>query len=564
MPDLFSINQTLRNVRRYGEILSTLAKHGFGDVIQEMKLDRFVERGVSFVTAGHVAPEFERLPREVRLRKAMEELGPTFVKMGQVLATRPDLIPPEWAEEFRSLQDDVPQVEFAEIEKRLDEEFGDERKKVFKSVEKKALAAASMAQVHRAVLRDGTHVVLKVLRPGIQEQTETDMEVMRTLAGWAERHFSNMGYSPTEVVEQFARELAKEVDLTHEGRATERFRDQFIDDPGVVFPKVFWEATTRNVLALEEIKGVLLSRYKEGDLTVEERKQVVANGARAVLKQCLDFGFFHADPHPGNLFALPGGRIAFIDCGMTGQADARTTQRLAELVSGVVTADVERVIATVGALGDVDPSLLEQPAVRADIRDFVSRFQNVPLDQLDLGPLLRDFFARLRAHRVRCPADLVLLIKALTTIESVGAELDPDFNMAEFARPYVEKLVSRRYGFTALRKRLAASMLGYAELAEDLPAEVRFLLTQIKRNRLAVNLEHRGLGRLVNTIEHASRNISFALVISAMLVGSSILVLAARDPGTGALWFLGIAGFLAAAVLAGLMIVSNRRLREKE
>lgn len=562
--DLLNINQTLRNVRRYGEILSVLAKHGFGDVIQEMRLDRLLERSVSFVTAGHVAPDFGRQPRAVRLRKAMEELGPTFVKLGQVLSTRPDLIPEEWANEFRSLQDDVPQVEFSEIEKRLDEEFGDERGKVLKSVEKKAIAAGSMAQVHRAVLRDGTHVVLKVLRPGIQEQTEADMEVMRTLAHWAERSFSNMGYSPTEVVNEFARELAKEVDLTHEGRATDRFRAQFVDDPGVVFPKVYWDATTRNVLALEEIKGVLLSRRKEGDLTKAECKKVVANGARAVLRQCLDFGFFHADPHPGNLIALPGGRIAFIDCGMTGQAEARTTQRLAELVSGVVAGDVDRVIATVGALGDLDPALLEQPGVRSDVRDFVSRFQNVPLDQLDLGPLLRDFFDRLRAHRIRCPADLLLLIKALTTIESVGAELDPDFQMVEFARPYIEKLVRRRYGVSALRKRLVTSLLGYTELIEELPGEVRFLLTQIKRNRLAVNLEHRGLGRLVNTIEHASRNISFALIISAMLVGSSILVLASRGTDTGGLWFLGIAGFLAAMVLAALMIVTNRRLRDRD
>ncbi|MBX3355996.1 MAG: AarF/ABC1/UbiB kinase family protein [Phycisphaeraceae bacterium] len=560
--DFLHINQTLRNVRRYGEILSTLARHGFGDVIQEMKLDRLVERGVSFMTAGHVSPEFDRLPRAVRLRKAMEELGPTFVKLGQVLSTRPDLVPPEWAEEFRALQDNVPQVPFEEIERRLDQEFGEERSSILRSVQHKALAAASMAQVHRAVLADGTHVVLKILRPGIREQTETDMEIMRALAGWAERSFSNMGYSPVEVVAEFARELAKEVDLTHEGRATERFRAQFKDDPDIVFPEVHWSATTQNVLALEEIKGVLLSRRKPDDLTPEECKKVVANGARAVLRQCLDFGFFHADPHPGNLFALPGGRIAFIDCGMTGQVEARTAQRLAELVSGVVSGETERVIAAVGALGDVDPSILEQAAVRADVRDFVGRFQNVPLDQLDLGPLLRDFFARLRTHRVRCPADLVLLIKALTTIESVGAELDPEFQMVEFARPYVERLVTRRYSLSAIRHRLAASLLGYAELAEDLPGEVRFLLTQVKRNRLAVNLEHRGLGRLVNTIEHASRNVAFALVIASMLVGSSILVLAAKEPGVGSLWFLGVAGFLAATVLAVLMIVSNRRLKE--
>lgn len=563
MPDLFAINQTLRNVRRYGEILSVLAKHGFGDVIHETKLDRLVERGVSFMTAGRVAPEFEHLPRAVRLRQVMEQLGPTFIKLGQVLSTRPDLIPAEWADEFKSLQDDVPQVDFEEIDRILDEEFAEKRREILKSVDKKAIAAASMAQVHRAVLRDGTHVVLKVLRPGIRDLTETDMEIMRTLAGWAERTFSNMGYSPIEVVNEFARELAKEVDLTHEGRATDRFRAQFNDDPDVVFPKVYWDATTSKVLALEEIKGVLLSRRKEGDLTLKERKAVVANGARAVLRQTLDFGFFHADPHPGNLFALPGGRIAFIDCGMTGQADARSTQRLAELVSGVVSGDVERVITTVGQIGDIDPEKLENHAFRADVRDFVGRFQNVPLDQLNMGPLLRDFFARLRDHHIHCPGDLVLLIKALTTIESVGAELDPDFQMVEFARPYVEKLVKKRYSFSAMKRRLTASLLGYAELAEDLPGEIKFLMTQLRRNRLAVNLEHRGLQRLVDTIEHASRNVSFALVIAAMLVGSSILVLAAKAPDAGAIWFLGIGGFLVSAVLAVLMIVSNRRLGKR-
>jgi ubiquinone biosynthesis protein len=214
----------------------------------------------------------------------------------------------------------------------------------------------------------------------------------------------------------------------------------------------------------------------------------------------------------------------------------------------------------VGALGDIDPAKLEDRGFRADVRDFVARFQNVPLDQHNMGPLLQEFFARLRAHHIRCPGDLVLLIKAMTTIESVGERLDPDFQMIDFARPYIEKLVKRKYGVAALRRRITNSLMGYADLVESLPTELKFLITQIRRNRLAVNLEHRGLTRLVNTIEHGSRNIAFALVISAMLVGSSILVLAARDPGTGGLWFLGIAGFLTAAVLAGLMIVSNRRL----
>src|SRR4029079_3203313 len=232
---------------------------------------------------GRLRPEFARLPRQVRLRKAMEELGPTFIKLGQVLATRSDLIPQEWADEFSILHDDVPQADFAVIEQRIEQEFPGRRSAVLQSVQPKALAAASMAQVHRAVLNDGTHVVIKVLRPGIREITETHMEIMRPLAQWTEEHFANMGYSPIDVVNEFARELQKEVDLTHEGRATDRLRLASEDDPEIVFPKVYWEATTRHVLALEEIKGISLAHANNGELSETDRKYVVANGARAVL-----------------------------------------------------------------------------------------------------------------------------------------------------------------------------------------------------------------------------------------------------------------------------------------
>ncbi len=559
MPDLLSINQTLRNVRRYAEILSVLGGYGFGEIVVELKLDRLIERGMNLVGAGARAPEFEHLPRQVRLRKAMEELGPTFIKLGQVLSTRPDLVPQEWADEFSNLQSDCPQLPFDIIDRRLDEEFGPERSKILKSVQHKPLAAASMAQVHRAVLKDGTHIVLKILRPGIEELTQTDMEIMRSLAQWAEHHFAALGYSPTEVVNEFARELAREVDMSQEARATERLRSLFEHDEAVVFPKVYWQATTKRVLGLEEIKGVALSSPEADDLPIAEKRDVVANGARAVMQQCLDFGFFHADPHPGNLFALPGGRVAFIDCGMTGQLDAQTTEQLAQLVSGVVAGDVERVVKVVGVLADVDPAKLENRAFRSDVREFVGHFDRVPLANLDVGALLREFFGKLREHHLRCPADLVLLIKAVTTIEAVGTRLDPEFQIVEFARPHVERLVKRRFGVAALKRRVRNSLLSYAEFIEDLPVEVRGLLTQLRRNRLAVNIEHRGLTRLTDTIEHASRNISFALVIAAMLVGSSILVHAGREPGMVAVYTLGIVGFGTAVVLLAVMIASNRR-----
>ncbi len=550
------ISQRIRNIRRYGEILEVLVRYGFDDVVSELRLDRFLDKGRGLVGAKP-REGLQNLTRAGRLRGAMEELGPTFIKMGQVLSTRPDLIPPEWAQEFKRLQDDCPRVPFAEIKALLEEEFGDEYAEVIESIEEEPLAAASMAQVHRAKLRNGASVVLKVLRPGIREVTNADLEILRTLAEFAENHFTNLGYNPEEVVREFARELGRETDLTQEARATDRLRQAFIEDEGVHFPRVYWEATTENVLALEEIHGVLLSRIKDGDLSEADRKSVVANGARAVLRQCLDLGFFHADPHPGNLFALPGGRICFIDCGMTGQLDLRTSEQLAELVQGVVTGDADRVIGVVQALADADPAKLDDRAFRSDVRGFISHFEHTPLERLNMSRLLDEFFEKLRAHQIKCPGDLVLLIKALSTIESVGTSLDPEFEMVDFVKPHVERLVRRRYGVPAMRKRLIKSLSNYTELVEKLPDDLRFVITQFRRNRFAINLEHKGLAKLTSTIEHASRNIAFALIIAAMFVGSSILVLAARE--TTGLTFIGIAGFVAAAILTVLIVISNRR-----
>ena len=555
------VSRRIRNAQRYVRVLEVLARHGFADFVEQGGLHTLIDRGREILGAA-TRPEQTNLPRKQRVRIVMEELGPTYVKLGQVLSTRPDLIPTEWADEFKKLQYDVPGVEFDVIERILQEQFPGRFGKLFRSVQKKPLAAASMAQVHRARLHDGARVVLKVLRPNIREIIDADMEILHSLADLAEKHFSDLGYSPTDVVNEFAKEIAKETDLHHEGRSTERLNGFFSEDPGIVFPKVYWEATTASVLCMEEMRGIVLARAKPGEISEADRRHIVENGARAVFKQCLEFGFFHADPHPGNLIALPDGRLAFIDCGMTGEIDSRTMRQLADLVSGVVTGDLDRVIGVVAALGDIGPEKLEDRALRADVQAIVSQFQSAPLESLNLGQLLQDFFGALRAHSIRCPADLVFLIKSLTTIESVGRELDPSFDMMKFARPYVERLVEKRYSFSAIRARMQRSFLQYAELAEDLPGELRPLLSQLRRNKLGVNIEHRGLNRLTQTIEHASRNISFALIIAAMLVGSSILILASRNVGMGALTAIGIAGFLAAVVLVAFMIVSNRRRRE--
>lgn len=564
------VSRRVQHVHRYAQVLEVLARHGFADLSQKLGLGSLIDRGRAVIGASP-RPHHEHVPVAARLRLVMQDLGPTFVKLGQVMSTRADLVPPEWIEEFKKLQNHVPGVEYSVVEELLEEEFGGAEgvRRLFKSIDKAPLAAGSMAQVHLAQLRSteqgaSGRVVLKVLRPGIRRVIAVDMEILHSLAELVESHFADLGYSPTEVVSEFAKELAREVDLMHEGRSTERLGAQFEGDSGVVFPEVYWEATTRNVLTLDLIEGKVLADLDPATLSAEDRRSLVENGARAVFSQCLEHGFFHADPHPGNLIALKGGKggaIAFIDCGMTGQVDSRTARQLADLVMGVVSGDLDKVMVAAGAITSAEQEKLDDRTLRADVHGIVSQFQGTPLERLNLGSVLTDFFATLRRHRIRCPADIVLLIKALTTIESVGRDIDPTFEMVAFVRPYLDELVRKRYSFAAVRGRFERSALAYMELIEDLPGELRPFFAQLRKNKVGVNLEHRGLDKLTGTIEHASRNISFALIIAAMFVGSSIIIMASRSPGMATFTAVGIAGFVASVVLVVVMVLSNRRKR---
>jgi len=555
-----SIASRIRHVKRYGQVLEVLARNGFADLVEQLGLNTLLDRVRSYL-ADSPAAASDRRPVGARVRITLEELGPTFVKLGQVLSTRADLIPPDWVDEFKKLQNDVPGVAYETVEKMLEEEFPGRLKRLFRSIDEKPLAAGSMAQIHRAVLHNGERVVLKCLRPGIQEILAVDMEILHSLAEFVEGRFENLGYSPTNIVNEFTKELRREVDLMHEGRSTERLRTLFEDDPDVVFAKVYWEATTHRVLTMEELDGLVLANISPEKLSLRDRRAVVENGTRAVFRQCLEFGFFHADPHPGNLLAMTDGRVGFIDCGMIGEIDGRTSRQLAELVGGVVFGDLDRVIAAAGEITDAPAEKLEDRSLRSDVHAIVSAVQGTPLERLDLGKVLQDFFTALRAHRILCPADIILLIKALTTIESIGRDLDPSFEPFAFVRPYVEELLAKRYGFSAIKNRFRRSVRHYLELIEDLPGELKPLLNQLRRNKLAVNLEHRGLDRLTRTIEHASRNIAFALLIAAMFVASSILVHAASGAAATTFTAVGFAGFVSSTVLAVLMIVSNRRNR---
>lgn len=558
---IVSITRTIRNTKRLAEIIKVLSAYGFRQVLIDSGIHRLLEK-------EDVGPEnsaASSTPRPVRFRKVLEELGPTFIKCGQVLSTRPDLIPAEWAEELKKLQDRCNELPFSDIYEVLSVEFPGRLDLLFSSIEETPLAAASMAQVHRATLQDGQEVVIKVLRPDSRQLVEEDMALLETLSQIVEQYFSNLGYSPVAVAKEFSRELSKEINLIYEGQSTDRLRRYFENDPHVHFPKVYWSATTRNVLTLEEIHGRLLSTLTPDSLSPGERRAVVAKGTDAVFKQCLRFGFFHADPHPGNIFLQTDGSLCFIDCGMTGQLDRKTTDQLIDLVAGVIRGDIEKLCRVVIELTDTVPSKTDRRDFRADLQHLISHFQNADLQHLDISTLLSEFFGMLQSYQIQCPGDLLLLTKALTTIEGVAAYFDPTFDVLAHVEPQIQEIVTNRYGLNALKDRFTKAMTGYFELLEDVPGDIQRFLDYARHSRFTLNLELKRIEHLAEKIDLASRVMGVAMIIAALIVGSSILILADRfSDQQGFLGTMGLVGLALAGINAVGFVASFLLPRKRE
>ncbi|MCH2135147.1 MAG: AarF/UbiB family protein [Phycisphaerales bacterium] len=549
-----SMLQFIRHAGRYREILSVLVGFGFREFFDQAKLDLLLAKS-SRIIHRKPRPETEHLRRPARLRLALEALGPTFIKLGQVLSTRPDVLGPEYIAELQKLQDDVPHVPWPKIEAQLRADLGN-LDELFDHIEEVPLAAASMAQAHRAKLKDGTEIILKVLRPGIDKTVNQDMEILTAVAAWVAEHVDDLPFDPVAVVKNFSEAMRYELDLEHEGRNTDLFRSNLEPDEEAWFPEVHWDVTRKRVLGLEEIKGTILSHWREAGLSEVERRKLVRAGAYTVLRQVLEKGFFHADPHPGNLFAMPDGRLCFIDCGMAGRVDKETVTDLANLIHGVADGDIDRVYESFLALGRVDETAVDDRALRRDLQEFLDQFTSKAFSEIDMSAVLTAFTEGLRKHRLQCPGDIVMMIKALTTIEGVAEDLDPSFDLITFARPHVEKLIKRQYALPEIKRRLRNNAISWVKLAEILPTRVRTFMDRLLHNKTRVTIDVDGLGTMEHTIHHASRQISYSMLIAAMIMASAILVLAAGEDGA-ALKTVGFIGFIISFSLAGLILGEN-------
>ncbi len=547
MSEGIHISAALRSAPRAAQVARAFTRFGFGTLLREIGLDKFVDKSEDEKAA------VDR-PLAVRIRLLLEELGSTFVKLGQIASTRADLLPADWIVELRKLQNKVPPVDWDRdggIGEFLADHLGERFERDFDWIEHESLAAASIAQIHRAKLSSGEEVVLKVLRPGIREQMSADIELMRLLSSLVRSHIEEVGFDPDSVIDEFSRQLHRETDMLIESRSMSRMRDDFADVDGVTFPRVYEDMCTSAVLVMEEIKGELLSDLDVSTLDTATREAIIRNGADAVFRQCLQIGFFHADPHPGNIFVLDGGKVCFVDCGMTGLIEPRTLNQLADITYGAINGELDRVLRVAVDLADADPTMVDDRAFRAAAWRFIDEFHEGTLDSVRMGHLLDEFFSLLRRFHLQCPADVVYLIKALATIESVASSIAPDFDLVSYVNPYVEKLVLERYGWRAIKDRMETAFGKYIDVLEDLPEEVSGLVRSVRRNKFSMQLDHKGLDKVTDEIERASMNISWSLGVSAVIVGSSVLVLAdSVDRATSALTIIASIGFSIAIVIA--------------
>jgi len=535
-----------RDLGRLHDIASILIRYGFGDAVRRVGLSTVLEK-TGKVLHWKDAEQYARMEPPQRVCKALEDLGPTFVKLGQLLSTRSDLFSQEWIIEFEKLQDHVPAVSFDKLRVQLEEDLGAQPEEIFPYLETQAMAAASIAQAHRAQLADGTDVILKIRRPSIRPIVESDLRLLERFVEMAETEVEGIQrFQPRELVRQFSRSLRRELDLAGECRNAERISNNLKDDPSIIVPKVYWSWVSERLNIQEYIDGISGRDLKAVDEANLDRKLLAKRGANAVLKMVLEDGFFHADPHPGNVFYLADEGIAFIDFGMVGHLSEERRYQVVDLIYGMVERKTQIVV---DVLLDWSRSFqVNTEALSNEVDAFIDQYHGVPLKQLSLTGMLTDLMAILREHQLSLPPDLALLVKALITLEGMGRQLDPDFDMVSEIHPFLRRTLLSRYSPDALAKRGWQSLTSMLNLLSSLPKDFHVLIKSARRGVLQVKVDVTRLDSFAERLDGAASRLTVGTVTSALIIGSSIVMTIKGGPTLFGLPMFGLIGFIGAAI----------------
>jgi ubiquinone biosynthesis protein len=537
----------IRDLPRLHEITSVLIRHGLGDIVQRLGVSGVLERAGQMLQWA-ASSESALLEPAQRLRLAFQELGPTFVKLGQVLATRVDLFPPDWIKEFEQLHASVSPVPFEALLPEITAALGRSPFEVFVDLDTRAHGSASIAQVHRAKLQDGTPVVLKIRRPGVEAKVKADLRLLGHLATLIESELSeSRRYQPVEIVAHFRRSLERELDFTIEASNIDRFAKDFADDPFIIIPRVYPDWTSETLLVQEHIDGIPGTDLAAVEAAQLDKRVLAARGAEAILHMILVDGFFHADPHPGNVFYLPGNKIVMIDFGMVGRLTPRRRREVVDLLAGLAQMDEQPMLDVL--LDWAGEAHVDESRLASDVNELAFEYESVPLKSIRIGALVRRFAAIVREHSIVLPADLTLMFKALITMEGLGRQYDPDFHIVEHLAPLLRQVLRERYRPDELVLRGRSALEEILKVAGSVPRDLARLTRDARRGKARIDLDLRRLDSFGDQLDKTLDRVTMGIMTASLVIGSSIVMTVTGGPtvfGIPVLLVIGFAGYTVA------------------
>jgi ubiquinone biosynthesis protein len=532
-----------RSLGRISEIAQVAVRHGFGYFFQRNRL-------TDLVPENGQGPADAPSERGRHLRELLDELGPTFVKFGQLLSMRPDVLPPDIIAELRGLQDDVSPFPFEEAELVIRDDLGQPLERLFREFDPVPIAAASIGQVHSAILPNGRRVAVKVQRPGAPRQIEADLNLMYQAARLAKERVRALDFIDARgLVDEFARSIRQELDYRLEARNAETFRKNFAGHPHVKIPRVYWSYTRPRVLTLEFIDGAQLADVEVLGYTLDERRRLAQVLTEAWMTMIFRHGFFHGDPHPANILVLAPDRIGLVDFGLAGRLTDEDVSKSTRLFIDVANENVEALPRRLGDLGVRYPKEREEEFV-AELRELFYRYYGATLEEIDPMQVLREVFGVIYRMNLRLPTRFVLLDRAIATLGSVGVELSPDFNVFEVAKPYARSLMLGRYTPARIISRARREGWNLAQIAAEVPYQVHDVLEQVRDGRIEVGFVHKGLDEFMHRMDVVFNRLVVALVVAGGLIGSSLIGIFAKEgPQLLGLHVLSVLGFILSGIL---------------
>lgn len=542
------IHLAYKNIQRLRQIITILVKHGFYPIIERIHLTKLISLPQR-ILGKKASAEQAAVSFAVRTRLAFEELGPTFIKFGQIVSTRPDILPEDFIKEFLKLQDEVPPFPFQDVIKVIEQEFKKPVNELFKEIEEKPLAAASIAQVHKAIAVDGEQIVIKIQRPDIETTIDNDISILQYLAKLIMRYIpESRVYDPVGMVEEFAMTIKREMDFTLEASYTERFKKNHSDDPRVIIPGIYWNLTGRKVLTMERITGIKIDnikKLKEGGIDTEKLSHIVAE---VLFRQVFEFGVFHGDLHSGNIFVVGHEQVAFVDFGIVGRIDKEMQENLADIFVGLVREDYElltRIYLRMGIL----PEDIDEVAFKREYQDMLFSYFGKPFKRTSIGELFMNYIRLASRYRIRMPRELLLLDKCILELEGLGRLLHPDVNVLVESQQFARRLIAKRFGPSAVAKGAVDTMREYQTFIHTFPLQMSQILKKMMSDKFTIDFVHKGLEDLMGEMDRSSNRLTFGIILAALIIGSSLVMAFGSGPKLFGYPFLGIAGFVIAGFL---------------